>query len=259
MKKYRLFIIFIIFAVLIGLNACSEDAFKEAFTPAAYKIQKTPSHVRNQKMIERIEANIVKYRKQMARGKDKSFQLSKAYISLGEKYIDVGDFPSAIKNLELAEEFGYQAPHLYYLLGATNANLARIKESSGNSNDIQNAKVHYQKAEYFYRKTVELKSNYYDAWYGLAVLLFYATNTDLSRAEAIIILQKLAQQNPRYYRGRFALAMFYYQTENSAASLAEYEKLLKDLSELKSNPMIAEYKERCRENIAVLLTEISRK
>ena len=248
MKKFILFI-----ALTICLNACGDETLRETFTPAAYKMNKTPNVVRSKKMISRLESNIVKYKKQAESGKDKSYMISKTYLTLGEKYIDIEDFSNAVKNLELSEEFGHKSAHLYYLLGAANANLGKEKESKD-----EDATIYYQNADLNYRKAVELKPTHYDSWYGLSILLFYATATDLSKSEAVIILRKLTQQNPRYYRGRLALAKFYYETQNNDAALAEYEKLLKDLSELRSNPLIAEYKEACRGNIALLLSEIAK-
>ena len=232
----------------IIFSACGDESLREMFTPGAYKATKVPSSERNKQMISRIEANIAKYTKQRERGRNRSYALSRAYLSLGERYLDIGDFQSAINSLESAVKFDPDYVYIYYLLGVANANLGRET----------NSQTLYQNAERFYKKAVEIKPTYYDAWYGLAILLFYAINTDLSKLEAITILQKLTRQHPKHYRSRFALALFYYETHNAAASLSEYESLLKDLSQLRSNSMINEYKERCRENIAILMSEIAR-
>ena len=248
MKKCK--IIIITCSIIIGLNACGDETLREKLTPATYKVSKTSSLEKNKQVITRIEANIAKYQKQMAKGKDTSSLLSRAYLSLGERYIDIRDFRSAIESLESSKKYGYDTTYIYYLLAVASANL-------GKEADEQTAKLLYQNAERFYKRSVELKPTYYDAWYGLAILLFYEINTDASKLEAITILQKLTQQNPKHIRSRFALALFYYKTGNSAASLSEYEKLLKDLSQLRPNPVITQYKEQCRENITVLMAEMA--
>ena len=252
MRKYRQLIII---CIVFSLNACSLEELKDTFTHAAYKMNRTSSAVRAQKMITRLESNIVKYQKQMEKGKDRSFMISRTYLTLGEQHISLGDFRKAIEALLLAEKYGLDSAHMYYLLGATHANLGREYEQK---NDEQNAKLLYQNAEFYYKKAVEVKPTHFDSWYGLAILLFYTKSTDASKLEAITILQQLTRQNPRYYRGRLALGLFYFETKNFSASLAEYENLLKDLSELRSNPLIAEYKEKCRENITVVMREISK-
>ena len=111
-----------------------------------------------------------------------------------------------------------------------------------------------EQAEHHYKKALEVSPAFVDAAYGLALLQFYVQQ---KREEGIRTLEELSAQRPAFYRGRFALARFYYEAGDTRKSLAVFENLYSSLEEAHSSPNVREYKRLCKENIDRLMQEMS--
>ncbi len=233
---------------LILLIACREDSpLKKIFTPEAYRLSEKEPSERALEVTERLEEKVKDYAKKLKSGEDVSKPLSSTHLTLAEKYLELNRFEDALKNIKATEYYGNRSGYVYYITAAAYANLWK---KSGAPNDLNNAESNY-------RKSLQKDPSLKDSWYGLSILLFYEKKTDESRKEAIGILSELSEKNRHYYRPRFALGRFYYETGELDRALASYESLYSDLKSVKSNPLIEEYKTRCNENIRQIMSEIT--
>ena len=110
-------------------------------------------------------------------------------------------------------------------------------------------------AEYQYRRALEINGDFPDAIYGLSILLFYEKK---EKEEGLNLMEKLVAGSPTYYRAHFALGRFYYETNQLKKALTVYENLYSELEKKSSDSStIREYREKCKENIQLLMQELS--
>lgn len=171
-------------------------------------------------------------------------KLAIAYQQLGERYLAKKMWDLSIEAMKKAIGHGRSNIIVHHALGTSYAYKA---QETGNSS-------FGGQAEYHYKKALEISPSYVDAAYGLALLQFYVQQ---KQEEGIRTLEELSAQRPAFYRGRFALARFYYETGDSRKSLAVYENLYSTLEEAHNSPHVTEYKRLCKENIDHLMEEMS--
>lgn len=235
-RKFSVLIILI--SVLIS-TACKEGSWQDLFTFKSIRSAKGDD-------IEELEDRVKKYEKVLDKRIESSHELGMIYQKLGVKYLDRKAWSSAIDSFEKAIGYGRDNPIVHNSLAVAYAN--RGKEIVNNE-DIK-------KAEYHYKRTLEIRPDYHDARYGLGILLFYIKG---DRGEGLKVMEGLVSRDKKYYLARFALGRFYYELEKLERSLSVYEALYSDLQGLKGSSQIEEYKKGCKINIERLMRELARK
>ncbi|MFH0974532.1 MAG: hypothetical protein V1874_01975 [Spirochaetota bacterium] len=172
-----------------------------------------------------------------------AIRLGDLHEQLATIYIEKEDIDTALVHVDKA--FGYRRnnPYLNYLAGLI----------YGNKGAKSGLKDEINKSEEYYRRAINLKSNYDEALYGLAILLFLYKN---ERDEPILILEALYKRRPSYYEARFALGRIYYESARVQEALGVYMALENDLNKLPDSPIINNYKENCANNIRRIRSEM---
>ena len=171
-------------------------------------------------------------------------RLAEQYNLLGMYYLDKRLWDMAIEAFNSSVKYGNSGAAAYYSLGLAFANRGNEKNSQ---DDLA-------KAESSYRRAIEINSNYSDAKYALAILLFYHRN---GRDEAQVLLEQVISRNKAFYPARFALGRFNYELGNREKALAIYRELSTDLDKLPPSDIANQYKEECSNNISRIQTELS--
>ncbi len=169
-------------------------------------------------------------------------RLQSLYFQLGTQYLDQKLWDMAIPAFSSSLKYGKKAPVVYYSMAVAYAN--RGAENK-NRDDLD-------RAESYYKKTLEIDSSYYEASYGLAVLLFFEKD---DKEKALSIMEETAAKNPKFYMAKFGLGRFYYELGQPEKALANYRSLQKDLEKLPDSEAIREYRDQCAENIQRIVSE----
>jgi tetratricopeptide (TPR) repeat protein len=238
LKKYKAMVYSFIF-LLFFLWACDSDSCRDIFTLGPVKAVKSES-------VEELEERAKKYESQMNKKIESADSLGIVYQKLGDKYLERMTWTSAIESYEKAIGYGRSSPIVHYSLAVAYANRGRDNLSKGDIN----------KAEYHYKKAIELSPDFYDAIYGLGILYAYAKD---DKEKGLEIISNLVARNREYYIARFALARMYYESGDPSKALSVYEDLYSDLQKQKKSPQIEEYLEKCKANIERLMIELSGK
>jgi tetratricopeptide (TPR) repeat protein len=237
MKKFLFGAIFIGIIVIIFFNIKSDIFYNNP-------LRKQTGD--SEKKIEQIKKKVTLLEKDDIKNIKNINQLADQYSQLGYLYIQKKLWDQAIDAYSKAISNGKNQADMNYSLGLAYAN--RGKETLNNED--------FEKAELFYRKSLAIEKNFFEASYALAILLFYHRN---QKSEAIAILEDLIKVNKKHYMSRFALAKFAYEIGDPFRSLDLYESLYADLEKAPNSNTITEYKSQCRKNIQRLMEELSQK
>lgn len=191
-----------------------------------------------------LREKIADVEKEGAKDLTSSNRLLDYYNQLGTIYLEKRLWDMAIESFQNCIKNGTPGPAVYHSLGLAYAN--RGYDGSSREDMIL--------AEQNYRKAIELKTDYADAIYGLAIVLFYHRD---AREEAMTLVDGLSVNNKTYYPARFASARFNYETGKKDRALRLYEDLYADLEKLPKSEIINDYKAKCKENISVLMAEMA--
>jgi len=232
----RKFIVIFLFAAALGL-LFYKYGFRELLTPGAVKKVRGPR-------LEELRKNAEKAEKDFKKHLESADRVGTAYERLGRTYLKNRNWTPAIQSFQKAVEYGQSGARVHYSLGVAYANRA---QDLSDKKDVKEAEKHY-------RRAMEKNPDFHDAEYGLAILKFY---TEDERREGIRILSGLVSRQPDYFRGRFALARFYYEDSRPDMALSVYESLYSDLEASPDSPKIREYRKQCKENISRLMMELS--
>jgi len=189
--------------------------------------------------IEDIEKDDLKDTKSITR-------LGEQYSNLGGIYLQKSLWDQAIEAYDKSIHYGRKTHGVLYSLGIAYGNRGRERDSGEDIN----------KAEFYLKKAIEMKDNFYEAENALAILMFYHKE---EKDAAISLSEEVVSRNPKYYIGRFTLARFYYENGAPEKALPVYEDLDSDLNKLPPSAIINEYKNQCRENIQRIMSELGSK
>ncbi|MDY6935393.1 MAG: tetratricopeptide repeat protein [Spirochaetota bacterium] len=231
--------IMMISCLFFVFNNCGGESCQDYFT---FKSVRTVSKENIKELTERAS----KHEEILNEKIESADNLGIIYQQLGEKYLDRRVWNLAIESLEKAVGYGQDTSIVHYSLAIAYANRGQEVASD---EDIRKAENHYKRA-------LEITPNYYDASYGLGILLFYAKG---DKEEGLKIIEGLIIKNRDYYRARFVLGRFYYELGRLNKSLSIYESLYSDLNTLTDSPQTKEYRKSCQENIERIILELSRK
>jgi len=166
---------------------------------------------------------------------------------MGTYYIERRLWDQTIDAFNNSMKYGNTNENAYYSLGLAYANRGIEKNSQ---DDLA-------KAEFNYRKAVDINSNLLDAKYALSILLFYHRGN--GKEEAQTLINEILGKNIAYYPARFANGRFNYELGNKEKALTIYQELASDLEKLPKSGLSDDYKMECRNNITRIMSELSMK
>ena len=169
-------------------------------------------------------------------------RLQSLYQQIGAQYLDQKLWDMAIPAFSSCLKYGKKTPVIYYSMAVAYAN--RGAENKNNAD--------LDRAELYYGKALEIDSSFYEAGYGLAVLLFFEKD---EKEKALAIMEETAARHPKFYTARFGLGRFYYELRQPEKALVIYRTLQGDLEKLPDSQAIREYREQCDENIRRIMSE----
>lgn len=229
----------ILVCAVLGVAAYFGSKYFNCNFTRNYKVD-TDKHIRDIKeKISEIEKDDVKDTKSIMR-------LGEQYSNLGGIYLQKSLWDQAIESYDKSLHYGRKTHGVLYSLGIAYGNRGRERDSEEDIN----------KAEFYLKKAIELKDNFYEAQNALAILMFYHKD---EKDAAISLSEEVVSRNPKYYIGRFTLGRFYYENGAPEKALPVYEDLNSDLEKLPPSAIINEYKKQCRENIQRIMSEMGRK
>jgi tetratricopeptide (TPR) repeat protein len=234
MKNVKIFLVFLLVVVIV---LAVSKYFNCGFV-RDYSVNTDSRLKQAQEKIAELEKNKVKDTKTIE-------SIANWYSTLGTIYMDKRLWDLAIENYMKGLQHGKDTPGVYYSIGLAYANRGSERD---NSEDID-------KAEFYYKKAIEMQDNYYDAQNALAILLFYHKG---EKDKAISTIQEVVARNKKNYIARFTLGRFYYETGQLPKSLSVYEDLSSDLDKLPPSEIIEGYKKNCKENIQRIMSEINK-
>jgi tetratricopeptide (TPR) repeat protein len=234
MKNVKVFLVFLQVVVIVLATAKYFNCgfVRDFSVPADSRLKQA------QEKIAELEKNKVKDTKTTE-------SLANWYSTLGTIYLEKRLWDLAIENYTKGLQNGKDTPGVYYSIGLAYANRGSERD---NSEDID-------KAEFYYKKAIEMQDNYYDAQNALAILLFYHKG---EKDKATTIIREVVARNKKNYIARFTLGRFYYERGELPKALTVYEDLSSDLDKLPPSDIIEGYKKNSKENIQRIMSEINK-
>ncbi|MBN1501380.1 MAG: hypothetical protein JW982_14565 [Spirochaetes bacterium] len=189
-----------------------------------------------------LEKEAGKYEALVDKKIEASDNLVQVYESLGMRYLYRKDWNSAINALEKSISHGNEKDTVFQKLGTAYANRGAVLNSQ---DDFLNA-------EAYYKKTLSINNSNIDAKYGLGLLYYYKLDR---KNEGYEIIRQLTVDIKDFYPARFAYGRMEYEENNKNAALGIFQSIYNDLSAVKENPEVADYKKSAKENIDRIISE----
>lgn len=199
----------------------------------------------NEKFYQDVKEKIQKLEKEEFKDAAAISRLAQQYNLLAIYYLDRRLWDMAIDTFNASMKYGNANDNTFYSLGLAHANRGVERNSQDDIN----------KAEYYYRKAIELNGSFLDAKYALSILLFYHRSDGKVEAERLV--NEIILKNRAHYPARFAGGRFNYEMGNKQKALTIYQELEADLDKLPPSGINNEYKLECKNNIAQLMAELS--
>ena len=145
------------------------------------------------------------------------------YKILGSRYMDQKMYKKALKAFQSALEYYPENPNLFYQAGLAASLTAK------NSLDFELTGTDIEKKRYFalavsaYNRALEIEPKHSKAVYALSVLYIFELNRP---AEAIPILEKIAEWEKKPIDHLFLLGAAYYMTGENEKAIAVYERII---------------------------------
>jgi tetratricopeptide (TPR) repeat protein len=230
MKKYILSILIILATIFM----IYKYGVTRLFTPGA--VQKVKGY-----SIEEMKKRAYESEK----NKGDADKTGRLFFKLGVKYLGNKNWTPAVNSLKKAIGYGESGARVHHSLAMAYANRGNALSSK---KDLNKALDHYT-------KSIEINPKLNDSIYGMGILLFYKLN---KKEDGIINMKKIIDNDPIYYRARFALGRFYFETKKYKRSLDTYQELYAILETKKDSKVINSYKENCKNNISQLMQIIKK-
>ncbi|TVR90676.1 MAG: hypothetical protein EA428_07645 [Spirochaetaceae bacterium] len=162
---------------------------------------------------------------------------STARRMLAIEYMNNGMFALAMEEFERAAAVQTQNPALFYYAGVAAGHAAKAVFDEGDRQKL------LERAEWMYKRAVELRPDYPDAWYGLAVVQVF----ELENAEAgLETVRQLRAIEPRHIEGRFVEARALVMLDRVQEAVEVYEFITREAPR-------PEQRDAARRNASVLL------
>ncbi len=220
--------------------AAYKIGFKNMFIPSAVRTVKQESN------LDSLARKAEKAEEQALEDPAKSNRAGEVWENLGDSHLKQKNWTPAVNSFKKAIEYGNSGAPVHYGLAVGYANRGGETDSD---EDINKALRHY-------RRALEINPDMKNAAYGFAILLYYEKNR---KEQAMEITGKIIEQDPTFYRARFALGRMRYESGNLPGALAVYENLYEDLKKKPDSPRLREYKEKASGNITRIMSELNRR
>ena len=215
MKKRFCFVIITLLLILI-LGSCNKVA-------SIRRLQELEEGVSNPNTEAELKDAIRKYEKRVDDIIIAEGRIGIWYKILGSRYMDQKMYKKALKAFQSALEYYPENPNLFYQAGLAASLTAK------NSLDFELTGTDIEKKRYFdlaasaYNRALEIDSKHSKAVYALSVLYIFELNRP---AEAIPILEKIAEWEKKPIDHLFLLGAAYYMTGENEKAIAVYERII---------------------------------
>ncbi len=215
MKKRFCFVIITLLLILI-LGSCNK-------VTSIRRLQELEEGVSNPNTEAELKDAIRKYEKRVDDIIIAEGRIGIWYKILGSRYMDQKMYKKALKAFQSALEYYPENPNLFYQAGLAASLMAK------NSLDFELTGTDIEKKRYFdlaasaYNRALEIDSKHSKAVYALSVLYIFELNRP---AEAIPILEKIAEWEKKPIDHLFLLGTAYYMTGENEKAIAVYERII---------------------------------
>lgn len=215
MKKRFCFVIITLLLILI-LGSCNKVA-------SIRRLQELEEGVSNPNTEAELKDAIRKYERRVDDIIIAEGRIGIWYKILGSRYMDQKMYKKALKAFQSALEYYPENPNLFYQTGLAASLTAK------NSLDFELTGTDIEKKRYFdlaasaYNRALEIDSKHSKAVYALSVLYIFELNRP---AEAIPILEKIAEWEKKPIDHLFLLGAAYYMTGENEKAIAVYEHII---------------------------------
>ena len=215
MKKRFCFVIITLLLILI-LGSCNK-------VTSIRRLQELEEGVSNPNTEAELKDAIRKYEKRVDDIIIAEGRIGIWYKILGSRYMDQKMYKKALKAFQSALEYYPENPNLFYQAGLAASLTAK------NSLDFELTGTDIEKKRYFdlaasaYNRALEIDSKHSKAVYALSVLYIFELNRP---AEAIPILEKIAEWEKKPIDHLFLLGTAYYMTGENEKAIAVYERII---------------------------------
>lgn len=227
---------FLITSIII-FPACDKESLKDFFMLGSVK--KVQSET-----LEELEKKAHDLADNSSKETGSGEKLGIVYQKIGDKYLQRKTWTSAIEAYEKAIGYGRDSSVVHYTIAVAYANRGRELQKT---QDIDRAEFHYKRA-------VEISPDNYRARYGLGILYAYTKD---DKTKGLKVFRDLIALNRNYFDARFAIGRIYYELGEKRKSLSTYEDLYSDLKQQKKSPQMDEYIKNCKLNIERLMVELA--
>ena len=215
MKKRFCFVIITLLLILI-LGSCNKVA-------SIRRLQELEEGVSNPNTEAELKDAIRKYERRVDDIIIAEGRIGIWYKILGSRYMDQKMYKKALKAFQSALEYYPENPNLFYQTGLAASLTAK------NSLDFELTGTDIEKKRYFdlaasaYNRALEIDPKHSKAVYALSVLYIFELNRP---AEAIPILEKIAEWEKKPIDHLFLLGAAYYMTGENEKAIAVYERII---------------------------------
>ena len=215
MKKRFCFVIITLLLIFI-LESCNK-------VTSIRRLQELEEGVSNPNTEAELKDAIRKYEKRVDDIIIAEGRIGIWYKILGSRYMDQKMYKKALKAFQSALEYYPENPNLFYQAGLAASLTAK------NSLDFELTGTDIEKKRYFdlaasaYNRALEIDSKHSKAVYALSVLYIFELNRP---AEAIPILEKIAEWEKKPIDHLFLLGTAYYMTGENEKAIAVYERII---------------------------------
>nr|WP_303936702.1 DUF2225 domain-containing protein [Treponema denticola] len=215
MKKRFCFVIITLLLILI-LGSCNK-------VTSIRRLQELEEGVSNPNTEAELKDAIRKYEKRVDDIIIAEGRIGIWYKILGSRYMDQKMYKKALKAFQSALEYYPENPNLFYQAGLAASLTAK------NALDFELTGTDIEKKRYFdlaasaYNRALEIDPKHSKAVYALSVLYIFELNRP---AEAIPILEKIAEWEKKPIDHLFLLGAAYYMTGENEKAIAVYERII---------------------------------
>ena len=215
MKKRFCSVIIIVLSALI-LGSCNK-------VTSIRRLQELEEGVSNPNTEAELKEAIRKYEKRVDDIMIAEGRIGIWYKILGSRYMDQKMYKKALEAFQSALEYYPENQNLFYQAGLAASLTAK------NSLDFELTGTDIEKKRYFslavsaYTRALEIDPKHSKAVYALSVLYIFELNRP---AEAIPILEKIAEWEKKPIDHLFLLGAAYYMTGENEKALAVYEHII---------------------------------